>query len=935
MHKKRPNQSKKEADYTSACSEIKLETDPAAKVLSSLILDRYSQEEQYIHYFSGVALIEFIQETAEDVISNTAKLLHSVDSRFTFAFSDFSSKNVDRYKDKVSQVISDIHSISDYDPMTIHIIKNASDCLHNKDAIKLFQDTFMYDASQDLHLIFIFDEKSYYLFCDMFNNIRDLDPIWLYRLPGKADINQKAQDYSLERVNKVKISCNIFTQSGKSLMNRAKRQADLFEESEICYTSLLLAAAEGVESSVALEQCLNLTPERIQWLREDANGEWKSSRNDGYYLCASSAVTVVRSAIKMASAEGYPDPKYPGLVSSFHLTGALSMSESVKKDFGTNKILSFQQAVNQVADWYYYKKVSPSITDNHKALFEIGDKHSHYRKMLGNIFGQQEALSAINEAFCLTTFEKHDKDHYHGLFACLLFIGPEGVGKGFLARLISEKYAFSLQYYNLSFYTEEQFLPIKPEAFKYYRSLLVFENIAEAQPSVINQICRLIESGRLRDQHSGEEFDFKNSVVIIIAPSEKDWDLEKGRHITNKLAINQKAVLESLYNTYNHANGLPLIPTNLLSLLEKHQVVIFNQLQANDLLNICERKLMQFGAVVEKNGSIRVTYHPLIPIAILFSEGGKPKPGAISTAVEMLISTETRKFVSGFAENSFAHLLPSYDRLHFSLEDEKQMSAEVARLFSTPKKPDILLLASKETADRYISNIDHVNWYPVSSYDALEMALNEGFFDFALLDIWFNIKDFKLKKKKIIQEFISGLGWSNMTLPFTAISLELFGERYMKIIGQLYAKQPVVLLNQIDSVWDNCFQEFWKRPLSYYLDAAEELSRTRDKYPLKYPLYSGIFRYDLFMEFLESNCLRGMINTVVTENSTEIPEEHWHSLTSCIDGLNQKLHRERMAEELFNSDKVLSFKTLWELNEDNSLVTIRLKDLRLQKNPLF
>ncbi len=937
MYKKPDEPSKKEFEYISACKEIRLKTDPAAKVLSSLVLDGYSKEEQFIHFFSDAALIEILPESAQSVIDNTAELLNKVDSRFTFAYSDFSSNNVKCYTNQVSKIISNIHKISDYDPMTIHVIRSANECLQNKDTFGLFQDMFMHDEIKMLHFIYIFDEQSYYLFCDKYNFTMNAHPIWLHRLPGSSDINQKTQDHSLERVNITSINCNIFTQSGKSLMNRAQRQADLFEESEIDYTSLLLAAAEGVESSVALEQCLNLTPERLQWLRDDAKGLWKGSRNNSFYLCDSSTEVVVRNAIKMASAEGYPDPKQPGLVSIFHLIGALSISEGVKKDFGANKSLSFEQAVNQIADWYYHKKVSPSITENSKALSEIGYKHGLYRNMLGNIFGQQEALVAINDVFSWSEFKKYDKKRYSGLFACLLFIGPEGVGKVSLARLISEVYNFSLQYYNLSFYTREQSLTVKPKSTNNHKSLLVFENIEKAHPSVINQICYLITTGNFKNQNSGEEVDCTNSIVIIITKSENDWELEKEQHKLNKLAIKQKAALESLYDANNHNNMSPLIPTNMLSLLEKEQVIIFNRLQVKDLLNICERKLVQFGTIIENSAAKRVTYHPLLPPAIIFSEGGKPRPSAISTAVEMLISTEARKFISGFAEGSALYLLSSYDRMHFSIEDEEQMNPEVAGLFQTPKKPNILVLASKETTDSFILNIEDINWFPVNSYEALELALKERYYDFVLLDIWFNIKSYKEKKKKIIQEFISGLNWDNMSLPFAAIALELFGEKYMQNIRYLSAKYPVVMLNQIDSVWGNNVQELWKRPLSYYLEVSEELSRMRDKYPLEFPAYLGVFRYDLFMEFLESYFLRGIINTKTenTENYTGMSEEYWHGLASCIDGIHQKLHRERMAEELSNSGKVLSFNPKWELNKDNNLVTIRLKDLKLVSSPVF
>jgi len=929
MDNNKDKPSKQEADYTSACNEIRLVTDPAAKVLSSLILDGYSQEEQFIHHFPDAALIELVPGSAEAVITNTAELLNRVDCRIRFAFSDFCMENEGCYEDKVLKIVNNIHDASECDPMTIHVLRNANDCLRSKDTIRMFQDMFMYDQPKEFHFIYVFDEKNYYLFCDKYNFAAHAHPLWLHRLPGEMDINQKAQAYSLERMNKVTVNKDIFTQSGKALINRAKRQADLFEENEIDYVSLLLAAADGVESSVALEQCLNLTPERLQWLREDATGVWKSSRNEGIHFLDSSAERIVRKAIKMASADGYPDPEHPGLVSAFHLIGALSMNECITKDLGRNREFSFKQAVNKIADWYYQKKVSSSISDNRKALSEIGFKHSQYRKMIGNVFGQQEALTAIHEAFCLAELKKHGSDKYSGLFAFLLFIGPKNVGKGHLARLIAETNDLPFQYFNLSFYTEKESLPLEPQIKNCFQSLLVFENIAEAQPAVINQICRLIESGKLKDHNSGEEIDFTNSIVIVIASSDQDWELVQGQYISNKLAIRQGTVLSSLHNIYITDTGLPLIPPQLLILLEKHQVVLFNRLQSKDLLNICARKLVKFGTVVEKNGSKRLTYDPLIPFSILCSEGGKPTPTAINNAVEMLISAEIRKFTSGFPEDSFLYLLSSYDRLHFTIDNEQEMNPEVSGLFRTSNKPNIILLTGRETAERYCSNIPQVNWYPVSSLEELELALDSGCFDFAILDLWFNVRDAEVKKE-IIREFITGLDWDNMNLPFSAIALELFGERYLQVISRLFEQLPVVILNKIDGVWADCVQEFWKRPSSYYIDTAEELGRMRDKYPIEFPAYIGIFRYDLFLEFLESNCLRGMINTAVIGESAAGPEEDWHNLFSCLDGIHQRLHRERMAEEIFKQRKVLSFKPQWELSGDDNLVTVRLRDLELE-----
>jgi hypothetical protein len=147
---------------------------------------------------------------------------------------------------------------------------------------------------------------------------------------------------------------------------------------------------------------------------------------------------------------------------------------------------------------------------------------------------------------------------------------------------------------------------------------------------------------------------------------------------------------------------------------------------------------------------------------------------------------------------------------------------------------------------------------------------------------------------------------------------------------ELASTIPLVMLNPIDEIWRGAVQEYRKRPSSYYLETADELRKIREEFNNYYPSYNGSFRYDLFMEMLDSFGIRGMINTDLFGQGEGQRAENTDLFLSSIDQIHQKLHREKMAEELNRRKQVLRFDRFWEIDESENLVTVALKNLRLE-----
>ncbi len=147
------------------------------------------------------------------------------------------------------------------------------------------------------------------------------------------------------------------------------------------------------------------------------------------------------------------------------------------------------------------------------------------------LIGQDEAVSALCRAVRRSRSGLKDPRRPVGSF---LFLGPSGVGKTELARVLarvmfgSEKALLS---FDMSEYMERhevaKLIGAPPGYVGYDEegrltsavrrhpwSVVLFDEIEKANPDVFNLLLQILEDGRLTDSH-GRSVDFKNTVVVM------------------------------------------------------------------------------------------------------------------------------------------------------------------------------------------------------------------------------------------------------------------------------------------------------------------------------------------------------------------------------------------------------------------------------------
>ena len=241
-------------------------------------------------------------------------------------------------------------------------------------------------------------------------------------------------------------------------------------------------------------------------------------------------------------------------------------------------------------------------------------------KTLGKyIVGQDEAVEAVSKAVRRNRSGIGSDKRPIGSF---IFLGPTGVGKTELARVLAREFFGSEnalvkidmsefhEHHNVSRlvgapagyvgYDDGGQLTDKIRRQPY--SLVLFDEIEKAHPDVFNMMLQMLEDGYLTDA-KGRKIDFTNTIVIMTSNVGAD-KLQKEAHLgfqaSNNSDLKDLNQLHEANKSKVHDELKKLLRPELLNRIDK--VIVFRALTQKDIYKIIDLQIDELKSRLQRKG---------------------------------------------------------------------------------------------------------------------------------------------------------------------------------------------------------------------------------------------------------------------------------------------------------------------------------------------
>lgn len=247
-------------------------------------------------------------------------------------------------------------------------------------------------------------------------------------------------------------------------------------------------------------------------------------------------------------------------------------------------------------------------------------------KMLGKyVIGQSEAVEAVSRAVRRNRSGVASDKRPIGSF---IFLGPTGVGKTELARVLAREFfgsENSLVKIDMSEFGEHHNvsrLVGAPAGYVGYDdggqltdkirrqpySLVLFDEIEKAHPDVFNMLLQILEDGYLTDA-KGRKIDFTNTIVIMtsnIGAEKLQKEASLGFHATDSNELKDLDHLHKENQDKVRDELKKIMRPELLNRIDK--VIVFRALTKKDIYKIIDLQIDELKTRLQKQGvSVQLT----------------------------------------------------------------------------------------------------------------------------------------------------------------------------------------------------------------------------------------------------------------------------------------------------------------------------------------
>lgn len=230
-------------------------------------------------------------------------------------------------------------------------------------------------------------------------------------------------------------------------------------------------------------------------------------------------------------------------------------------------------------------------------------------RISSQLFGQDSAVTEVTEAILMSKVGLNDETKP---LASLLFVGPTGVGKTELAKVLAKELGVELLRFDMSEYTEKHTVAKligSPAGYVGYEdgglltdairktpnAVLLLDEIEKAHPDIYNILLQVMDYAKLTD-NKGNKADFRNVVLIMTSNAGAQFASQANVGFASNVTQGN-AMVKQVKKTFK---------PEFLNRLSA--TVVFNDMSREMASQILDKKLKELSAKMElKNVKLKVS----------------------------------------------------------------------------------------------------------------------------------------------------------------------------------------------------------------------------------------------------------------------------------------------------------------------------------------
>lgn len=242
--------------------------------------------------------------------------------------------------------------------------------------------------------------------------------------------------------------------------------------------------------------------------------------------------------------------------------------------------------------------------------------------------GQHDAIHDVLQSHLHSTFSSAQ-----GLRSLMTFLGPTGVGKTLLAQAYASALAeyehtgYSCRIFNMESYADDKALgnlfgsgaqyhdsalgQLTTQVLLQPRTVLIFDEIEKAHPTVIQSLLTLLDTGAVRDNTTAQLIDFSQAIVIFTSNLGH-------REFAKAHQLGELDVYSILAHAKRPGGAHAALSPELINRLRRGQTAVFKPLSLPAMVTVAERELQRLMA--EDSPLLEVQLPPDFARLLLFAQ---------------------------------------------------------------------------------------------------------------------------------------------------------------------------------------------------------------------------------------------------------------------------------------------------------------------------